>query len=71
MGEKIPLQRLSRIRAQSHYGRGADEPAGSHSIPCDQILAIHKAVGYSPAGAKIGGTVNSADMLPIGKAVQA
>jgi hypothetical protein len=44
-------------------------PPLTYAVPCDQILTIHKAVGYSLAGAKIGGTVSSADMLPIGKAV--
>jgi hypothetical protein len=44
-------------------------PRRQYHVPCDQILTIHKAVGYSPARVKIGGTVNSATMLPIGKAV--
>jgi hypothetical protein len=41
-------------------------PPIGYRIKCKDILAIHKAVGYSPAGGKIGGTVNSGDMLPIG-----
>jgi hypothetical protein len=45
-------------------------PPATYAVPCEHILAIHKAVGYSPAGGKIGGTVSSGDMLPIGKAVQ-
>jgi hypothetical protein len=44
-------------------------PPRSYAVHCDRILAIHKAVGYSPSNAKIGDTVSSADMLPIGKAV--
>jgi hypothetical protein len=44
-------------------------PPQCYSIPCDRILAIHKALGYSPTDAKIGGIVSSADMLPIEKAV--
>jgi hypothetical protein len=44
-------------------------PPRCYTVPCDQILAIDKAVGYSPVAVKIGGTVSSADMLPIGKAV--
>jgi hypothetical protein len=44
-------------------------PPQCYSVPCDRILAIHKAIGYSPTDAKIGGTVNSAVMLPIEKAV--
>jgi hypothetical protein len=46
-------------------------PPQCYKVRCDRILAIHKAVGYSHAIAKIGGTVSSADMLPIGKAVSA
>ena len=44
-------------------------PPMTYKVRCDQILTIHKAVGYSLAGAKVGGTVSSADMLPIEKAV--
>ena len=44
-------------------------PPRTYAVPCNQILTIHKAVGYSAASAKIGGTVSSATMLPIGKAV--
>ena len=42
-------------------------PPTGYSIKCKDILAIHKAVGYSPAGGTIGGTVSSRDMLPIGR----
>jgi hypothetical protein len=45
-------------------------PPIGYGIKCEHILAVHKAVGYSPAGGTIGGTVSSGDMLPIGKAVQ-
>jgi hypothetical protein len=41
-------------------------PPTGYRIKCADIIAIHKAVGYSPAGGKIGGTVSSGDMLPIG-----
>jgi hypothetical protein len=40
-------------------------PPIGYRIKCEDILAIHKAIGYSPAGGKIGGTVSSGDMLPI------
>lgn len=38
-----------------------------YAVPCGHILAIHKAAGYMPAGGKVGGTVSSGDMLPIGR----
>jgi hypothetical protein len=41
-------------------------PPGGYTIKCKDILAIHKAVGYSPAGGTVGGTVSTGDMLPIG-----
>ena len=41
-------------------------PPISYAVKCRDILAIHKAVGYSPAGPEIGGTVSSADIRPIG-----
>jgi hypothetical protein len=41
-------------------------PPIGYAVKCKDILAIHKAVGYSPAGGTIGGTVSSGDMLPIG-----
>jgi hypothetical protein len=46
-------------------------PARQYRVPCDQILAVHKAIGYVPAGAPIGGTIKASDVLPIpvGKAV--
>jgi hypothetical protein len=41
-------------------------PPIGYTVKCEDILAIHKAVGYSPAGGTIGGTVSTGDMLPIG-----
>jgi hypothetical protein len=41
-------------------------PPRAYQIKCTDILAMHKAVGYSPAGCKIGETLGSGDMLPIG-----
>lgn len=41
-------------------------PPVGYTVKCSDILAIHKAVGYSPAGGTIGGTVSTGDMLPIG-----
>jgi hypothetical protein len=41
-------------------------PPISYRVKCRDILAIHKAVGYSPFGPQIGGTVSSADIRPIG-----
>jgi hypothetical protein len=41
-------------------------PPIGYAVKCKDILAIHKAGGYSPAGGTIGGTVRAGDMLPIG-----
>jgi hypothetical protein len=41
-------------------------PPTGYRLRCADIIAIHKAVGYCPAGGKIGGTVSSRDMLSIG-----
>jgi hypothetical protein len=41
-------------------------PPIGYRIKCKDILAIHKATGYSPKGGTIGGTVSSGDMLLIG-----
>jgi hypothetical protein len=41
-------------------------PPTGYRIKCADIIAIHKAVGYSPAGGTMGGTVSTGDMLPIG-----
>jgi hypothetical protein len=43
-------------------------PPGTYAVPCEHILAIHKAVGFGPP-ATIGGTVRSDKMLPIGDGV--
>jgi hypothetical protein len=42
-------------------------PLRSYAVKCSDILAIHKAAGYSAADVVIGGTVNEANMLQIGK----
>jgi hypothetical protein len=44
-------------------------PPRAYSVACKHIYAIHKAVGYIMDG-EIGGTVNSAGMIPIGKAAR-
>jgi hypothetical protein len=41
-------------------------PRIRYTITCSDILAIHKAVGYSSTDAKIGGTVSAKGMLSIG-----
>jgi hypothetical protein len=41
-------------------------PPTGYRLRCADIIAIHKAIGYSPAGGTIGGTVSTGDMLPIG-----
>jgi hypothetical protein len=40
-------------------------PPGTYAVPCEHIHAIHKAVGYGPP-AKLGGTVRSDRLSPIG-----
>jgi hypothetical protein len=40
-------------------------PPTGYRIRCADIIAIHKAVGYSPSGGEVGGTVSLGDMLPI------
>ena len=43
-------------------------PPASYTVTCRSILAIHKAVGYSPVNVKIGDPVPLEGMLPIGMA---
>jgi hypothetical protein len=40
-------------------------PRQTYTVFCDQIHAIHKAIGYVPAGAPIGGSIKAADILPM------
>ena len=42
-------------------------PMRTYAVKCSDILAIHKAVGYSADDVVVGGTVNEANMLQIGK----
>jgi hypothetical protein len=42
-------------------------PPINYAVKLKNILAVHKAIGYSPAGCTIGGTVSSRDMVPIGR----
>src|ERR1019366_5714231 len=43
-------------------------PPITYAVPCEHILAIHKATGYGPP-ATIGGTVRSDKMVPIGDGI--
>jgi hypothetical protein len=43
-------------------------PPLTYAVPCKDILAIHKAVGYGPP-ATIGSTVRSDKMMPIGAGI--
>jgi hypothetical protein len=40
-------------------------PPRTYSVPCSHIRAIHKAIGYIPAGGKIGSKINPTAILPI------
>ena len=42
-------------------------PAGQYRIRCSDVLAVHKALGYVGAGAKIGGSINERDLQPFAK----
>jgi hypothetical protein len=42
-------------------------PPASYTVTCRSILAIHKAVGYSPVDVKLGEVVAPESMLPIGR----
>jgi hypothetical protein len=42
-------------------------PPINYSLKCKNILAIHKAVGFSPGDVEIGGSISSGDLLPIGE----
>ena len=44
-------------------------PMRTYAVKCSDILAIHKAVGHVPAGGTIGGTISSANVIPIGDGI--
>jgi hypothetical protein len=41
------------------------KPPRHFTIPCDKVLAVHKAIGHVPVG-KIGEDIDMAQMIPIG-----
>jgi hypothetical protein len=71
VGERLPYKDHPESDLKAILVVEQSNPPRCYEVRCDRIRAIHKAVGYSDAIAKIGGTVSTADMLPNGKAVRA
>jgi hypothetical protein len=45
-------------------------PPTNYVVPCNRIQAIHKVIAYGPA-TKVGGSVRSDQLIPVGKGVTA